>query len=441
MAYRIVVTDVGERSGLAAVRCLARAGYEVTALASSRLAPGLWSGLARSRHITIDGGENVGGYIDAIERIVTRQPHDLLLASTDISLWAVSEHRDRLEPHVRLGIPSHELVVDALDREQLAIAADAVGLGNPDTYVCDTAADAVAAAAEYGYPVLVKPVSTVVQRGESLVRRGSELAVDADAVREAVARFGRVIVQRRIDGDVVSVAGVATSDGVIGFVACRYLRTWPPKAGSAAFSVTIELEPELIEQISALLARMGWTGLFEVELIVSADGAYTAIDLNPRIHGWMSLAVAAGVPLPALWCGWRLGTPPDDVPVARAGVHYRWEEGDLRNLISRWRGGSGDRSFAGFLPRCRAAHPLFEVNDPAPLLARLLQVGGLASDRAVARIGGRLNGRARPVESRPETVLSPLGAAGRRGGGAVVGSDDESHHWPEAERRRRSDEM
>ena len=43
MTARIVVTDAQERAVLAMIRCLATTGSRVTAVATTRAAPGLWS--------------------------------------------------------------------------------------------------------------------------------------------------------------------------------------------------------------------------------------------------------------------------------------------------------------------------------------------------------------------------------------------------------------
>jgi predicted ATP-grasp superfamily ATP-dependent carboligase len=100
---------------------------------------------------------------------------------------------------------------------------------------------------------------------------------------------------------------------------------------------------------------------------------FGAIDFNPRPFGWMTLAVAAGANLPALWCdhvlGRRTGTQAHE---ARAGVHYRWEEGELRNALGHLRRGRLRAALAVLRPYRRVAHALFRIDDPAPLLARVL---------------------------------------------------------------------
>jgi carbamoyl-phosphate synthase large subunit len=272
----------------------------------------------------------------------------------------------------------------ALDKNALAQVAAAVGLRSPDSGVVDRIEDARTAAEAFGYPVLVKPLHTVVERDGVVHRAASRVAFDERRLREELDAIGGAgIVQRRLEGSVISFAGVATDEGLRGCVVSRYQRTWPPEGGNVAFSETIAPPAELVERVRALVVRMGWTGLFELELIETGDGSWSAIDFNPRAYGSLSLARASGVPLAALCCRWMLGKRDEPVPPARIGVRYRWEDADLRHLV--WGlGPAGERqaAFEVARPRRGTTHAYFQLRDPAPLLARALQVLRIAHGRS-----------------------------------------------------------
>jgi predicted ATP-grasp superfamily ATP-dependent carboligase len=378
MRRRVLVTDAQERAVLAAIRCLRREGLSVTATATTRTAPGLWSRAPMRRRLAPDPREEVDAFVAKLELLLRERRHDLLMAGTDASLLAVSKRRDRLTPYVRLGLPSHEVVEGALDKESLAQAAGEVGLAAPDARTCHGTSEARSAAAAFGYPVVVKPIQTVVERDGVAHRAASHLVVDEGELASALNVLeGACIVQRRADGCVISFGGVATASGLLGHVVSRYARTWPPEAGNVAFSETIAAPAGLVEKVQALVARIGWMGLFELELIESDDGRCSAIDFNPRAYGSLGLARAAGVPLAALWCRWLLGDQPDRAPVARIGVNYRWEDAELRHLA--WGlGASPHAALEVARPHRGTTHAYFQLRDPAPLLARVLQVMRLA---------------------------------------------------------------
>ena len=378
---------------LAAMRCLNDAGYEVTATASTRLAPGLWSRACSMRSILPDASRGVDGFVARMRALLQAARHDVLVPGTDATLYAVSLHRDRLAPYARLGLPEHEVVEDALSKTCLARHAEAAGLTTPDSAVCESSDAALDAARALGFPVLVKPISALSFRDGTLVRHASRLARDEGAVRHLQGQLGRCIVQRQEPGSVMSFAGVATDEGMLAAVVSRYRRTWPPEAGNACFSETIPVPRSLADHVGALVAAIGWRGLFELELVERSDGSRQAIDFNPRAYGSLSLACSAGVALPALWCQWLLGEPLL-APTARVGARYRWEDADLRYAAWELRRGGLGRAVRVLAPQVDVTHAYFRRSDPAPLVARGLELAGIGLQR----------GRGR----RRERILSPV---------------------------------
>jgi predicted ATP-grasp superfamily ATP-dependent carboligase len=363
---------------LAAIRSLSAAGFSVTAVATAPSAPGLWSRACRERHLAPDPGRDVRGFIQRLDEILSRRRHAILLAGSDVSLLAISRYRERLAGHLDLDLPTRDVVESVLAKDRLTEPASRVGLAPPEGLVCSDIEHAVRAARGFGYPVLIKPGDTVADRNGGLHRRASVLAHDEAVVISAASVFGRCIVQRRVQGQVVSFAGVATPAGLLSFVVSRYARTWPPEAGNALFSETIAAPPGLAAKVQSLVAELGWSGLFELELIERGEGDLAAIDFNPRAYGSMSLARAAGVPLPALWCRWLLGMQPQPA-VPRLGVRYRREDAEAKYALWQLRHRNPRLATMVLVPRRHVAHAYFEARDPAPLLASALELSRTAA--------------------------------------------------------------
>ena len=129
------------------------------------------------------------------------------------------------------------------------------------------------------------------------------LARDADEIEDALAGYGgSMIVQRRVEGEVVSFGGVLAGGRLLGEAFSRYRRTWHAEAGNVCHSWTEDAPASLRGRVIALLEDLGWEGLFELELIETAEGPdWYAIDMNPRPYGSMALAIGAGANLPAIW--------------------------------------------------------------------------------------------------------------------------------------------
>lgn len=368
-ASRILVTDAQDRPALAAIRELHEAGYRVSATASTRLAPGLWSWGCAKRLILPDPSVGVDRFIGALVGLLGRDRYDVLVPGTDETLYVTSLRRQQLEPHVVLGLPDHRAVERAMNKACLAREAEKAGLATPEARVCDRLEDALDAARGFGFPVLVKGVQAVEQTDRGLVRYPSRLVPDEPALRDAQQRFGTCIVQRREAGTMMSFAGVVTEQGMLAAVVSRYRRTWPPSAGQASFLETIAPPGALTEQVRALVDGIGWRGLFQLQMIERRDGACLPIDFNPRLYGSMSVARAAGAPLARLWCAWLLGEDPKPV-VARPGVGYRMEDTDARHILWQLRRGDLRGAALAVRPRRQTTHAYFQARDPFPLLVQ-----------------------------------------------------------------------
>jgi predicted ATP-grasp superfamily ATP-dependent carboligase len=408
-APRVLITDAAERSMLATSRGLDAGGYEVSAAAFAPLAPGHWSRSCSDRLRVTDPRVDASEFAGDLRRYLERRPCAVVVPGSDFSLLAVSREREQLDGLTHLGLPSQAAVERSFNREILAAAAGAAGLAPAAATRCETVAEAVSAAREFGFPVLLKSISTVQDRGAKVAAGpNTRIVADEPELRSVAASYGKSwLVQQVQSGQMLSVGGVLAEGQLRAIAVSAYRRTWPPPAGNVAFSVTIEPPPGLEESVAALLRHVGWEGIFELELIHSAHGTLTPIDLNPRPYGSMALAVASGANLPRIWCDWVLGRgvePAAPRPVrTRPGRHYRWEEADLRHLVWQLRRGRYGAAARVLRPRRRVVHPLFRVSDPLPLLTRVVSCVA-AKMRARRRTDG-LPRRRQLARRTPEKIL------------------------------------
>jgi predicted ATP-grasp superfamily ATP-dependent carboligase len=368
------VTDAQDRGPLAAIRSLHDAGFRVSAVADTRLASGLWTRACSQREVLAPVASDARRWVVGLERILRSTPHHAVVAGTDESLYAISLFRELLESHVRLGLPPHSAVQRALDKTLLADTADAEGIATPPAEVCTGAASALHAARAFGYPVFVKPLVAVTVHGGQLQRHPSRVAQDDDSLLKIQRELGTCIVQRRIEGKVVSLAGVSDQRGIVASVLVRHHRTWPVTAGSACFAETIGSDDELERRVVAMARVIGWHGLWQLQFIEGhEDGILYAIDFNPRLYGCLGIADAAGTPLAALWCASLLGQRPSRRH-GRPGVHWRMEDTDARHALWRLRHGDYRGGLRVALPHRHTAHAYLRLRDPIPFAVRSLEL-------------------------------------------------------------------
>lgn len=377
------MTDGQERWSVAVCRSLHREGFRVAATADSAPRVAHWSRACDVRLTVPDPHVEPLRFALAVEQALSGRGYAVLIPSGDASLVAISRHRDLVEPHLSapIGLPPHEVVAAATDKSQLAAAAAAAGLPSPPTAVCDDVDDALRAAERFGYPVVLKPITSVYEAEGRVWRRGSRRIDDAGELARVAPLFGHpCLIQRAEEGSVWSSSGVIAGGELLAFSLARYLRTWPADAGNAALTETVEPPDGLARRIEGLVARMGWQGIFELELVRGPDGSFASIDLNPRPYGSIALAIAAGADLPAIWAAWLLGER-RPWAVARAGVRYRWEDAEFRRAFWELRHGNLAKAAEVARPHRHVVHPHFRWDDPGPLLAR----GAWFARRAVAR--------------------------------------------------------
>ena len=304
---RVLLTDGENRSVLAACRGLRAAGFEVDAVAGAQPAPTHWSRACDERWALPPAVRDETGFLDGLTKITQSKRYDLLLAGSDASLLTISAQRSRLEPHVQLALPSHQTVLAATSKWALRETAADCGFGELRTIVCSGVASLQAAARMLGFPVVLKPIRSVVVRETVTEHRGSVTVADEHELRSLADAFGDpCMLQACGRGPVVSFAGVFTDGRLLASAVSRYARTWPPAGGNVCYSQTIDAPPALERAVCELLRGLGWAGLFELELIEQPHGGFVPIDLNPRVYGSLALALRAGANLPAIWCEWVL---------------------------------------------------------------------------------------------------------------------------------------
>lgn len=385
----MLVTNAEERSILAAIRALQRAGYDVAGASHTRLAAGQWSRSCRRRVQVADPRIDAELFVEQLRAELQRRPCDVLLAGSDTALLAISRRRERLRELTELGLPGPAVVERSLTRECLAEAAARTGMTPATSIRCDGIEQALAAASQLGFPLVLKSVHAATA-GAHAVRAAPKgrIVRSASDLVEALPDFpGEQLLQRYVAGELISFAGVTATGRLLGCAVARYRRTWPPDGGSVSFGETIVPPPGLMEATRGLLADIGWEGIFELELIrtPAQESAFVPIDLNPRPYGSLALATAAGAPLAAIWCNWLLRREPGTMqgpPVcAQPGFSYRWEDGDLRHMWHELRGGRWRAALAPLRPHRGVTHAHFQSSDPLPLLARALYLGKRSQDR------------------------------------------------------------
>lgn len=375
-AEDVVVTGCEYTGGLAALRGLRAAGFRPWAAVTGMDTYGAFSRAAEGALPIRDPRLDPVGFVDDLGRAASRVGARVVLPGTEAALLAVSEHVERLPPDLLVGAPDHATVLIATDKTLLPKLAASAGFQVPPTLLVDSGAGT--GMADVRYPAMVKPLRSEQSTSAGLQHLEVSRVDTCGELVTAVSRMPekRALVQPYLAGRIRTVNGVAWQGGVVVTVHKLARRTWPAGGGVVSNATTTSVQPELEVATYSLIRDLGWSGLFNLQFIETADGAHHLIDVNPRMYHSLSLAIRAGANLPAIWVSLMLGREPV-LQGYRIGVHFRAEE-DYYNLaldLVRNPGGAL-KTLGALLPKRRTIHPVLSLADPKPTLVTLRRITG-----------------------------------------------------------------
>ena len=384
----MLVVDGTRGSALAAVRSLGRAGWRVIV---PRDTPAAASRYAAETADIPDGVPRPAEFIDAVERLVGAGAVDLVAPSTDAALYLIHERVATGSAPVPVLGGTRGSFRAVADKVTLLRAAEAAGYPTPAWGAPTSAVEARRLAAEIGFPCVVKPRHSYVlrdrfrHRRHAIVASAAELEPALSALAEADGALP--LVQAFVPGRSLAVSAVM--DGATPTaLAVRETRSFDPlKGGTSVWKRTLPASAVGVAAALELLRSIGFQGLAEVEYQVDAGGCPRLMEINPRLHGWTSLAVSAGADLPLAAARAAVGEPAAGMMVARAGLETRWLGGEVSRVKQLMRRRPELPPGRTRIAELRKAWPLWrpgmgydglDLSDPRPAVARLLGPGAAA---------------------------------------------------------------
>jgi len=208
------------------------------------------------------------------------------------------------------GVPIIGTTPDAIDvaedRERFQKLLNKLKLKQPPNRTARSAAKALAAAAEIGYPLVVRPSYVLGGRAMEIVHQQAELE---RYMREAikVSNDSPVLLDRFLN-DAIEVDVDAVSDGkqvIIGGV-MEHIEQAGVHSGDSAcslppFSLSAELQDELRRQTVAMATALKVVGLMNVQFAIQKQGdedIVYVLEVNPRASRTVPfVSKATGLPL------------------------------------------------------------------------------------------------------------------------------------------------
>jgi D-aspartate ligase len=300
----------------------------------------------------------------------------LLIPTDDYAVNLASVYHDLLSKQYRVTVPTWEKLQWACDKRQLHKLAQKLGIDQPWTRCIPTKEEL--AGLDCPFPVILKPAVRLKPTSLAIPK-----AWRADNRYELLARLEEasrlippenLILQEMIPGGgetQFSYAALCKDGFPLASIAARRLRQYPKDFGQFSTFVETVDEPQVVAASERLLAGSRFTGLAEVEFKKDPrDGRFKVLDVNPRVWGWHTLSVRAGVDFSYLL--WLL-TKGEPVPILQARAGERWIHGSADLRVAMGEIFNGGFSLASYLRSVRGPKEsaIFAWDDPLPGLLDL----------------------------------------------------------------------
>jgi D-aspartate ligase len=381
----VTVFDADIPPGVAFIRSLGRAGVPVVVGVSRRSSVGRFSRYATDL-VSCPPTSDTDAFVAWLSDRFSAGSIGLVAPTSDYVSFCVSEALERLGyASAAAGHPVAAAVRTSLFKDRFGAAMESIGFPTPAWAVPSSPDEALAAATQIGYPLVLKPrihVGVGNTRG-AVVRSPAELA---SAFRPFRLRDGSTTVLDRdphvalpiVQGyhelgtvDVVSLTGCLDTDGsVLAFDHCRKVSQSPRRLGVGTMFEPV-VEPSFARAALEAIRGVLGSGLFELEVLVDrTTGEYWALDLNPRGFGQMSLDIALGNDLPRLWYGSVTGAPVPTTAPATPRPQF-WHEATSTYvgsavLLARGPGRVETAKHAFRRMTTPSVNAMFDKRDPVP---------------------------------------------------------------------------
>jgi predicted ATP-grasp superfamily ATP-dependent carboligase len=363
---RVLLTGSEHPAGLAALRALDRAGFEVWAAVQSRTALGARSRAASGLVDVADPRTSPDEFVAQLAEAAERIGAAAVLPGTEAALLAMVGRDDAFPPSVAVGSAPDTVLRRATDKTALALLSLRAGMDVPPTRVLDV--EGTMGVDDITFPAMVKPLRSEIFTNGRLQRFEAIRVEDRGEMERALKALPDSVglVQPYIEGRLISINGVSHEGKLYGANQHVVRRVWPDRCGQAVFAETIPMDPAREAATARFMEELDWSGVFNLQLI-ERDGRDYVIDLNPRFYVSLTLAVKAGINLPAIWTSLLLGLP-FETGEFRPGMRFRQEKGDPRAIVAALK--RRELSHArDLLPRRNTVHALFSIRDPRPGLS------------------------------------------------------------------------
>lgn len=300
----------------------------------------------------------------------------VIFPNSDEAVYVLSKYKEVLKDFYRIPTPDWEVIQNVYNKERTYQVAEIYGIPIPKTYYPKNLSELLELRLEF--PVVIKPsirdhfynktkIKAVrIKNEDELIRTYQWVCSIIDP--------SEVLIQDFIPGgpkNLYSFCPFFKGGKVIISIMGRRARQHPMDFGHASTYVELVNIPEMRNIAETFLRLIDFYGIAEVEFMMDPrDGKYKLIEVNPRVWGWHTLAISAGVDFPYLLYQDMIG---EQLEIGVPSNHLRWVRltTDLPTVFLEI--AKGNMKVGDYITSMRGkkTDAVLSLKDPLPFLAEI----------------------------------------------------------------------
>lgn len=303
----------------------------------------------------------------------------VIIPNSDEVVYLLSKYKTLLEKYYRVPTPDWDVIRNVYVKKLTYQLAEKNGIPIPKTYFPLNLEELLEL--HLDFPVVIKPSirdhfyrhvrikAFKINKREELIKTYRWICSIIDA--------SEVLVQEFIPGGPINLYSFCPffkNSKILISIMARRTRQHPMDFGHASTFAELVHIGELHEISEKFLRLIGFYGIAEVEFMKDPrNGEYKLIEVNPRVWGWHTLAISAGVDFPYFLYQDMIGK---EIDIQQPEQNKKWVRltTDIPTVILEMIKGrmklsdyivsmKGDKEFA-----------VFSLDDPLPFFAEILMI-------------------------------------------------------------------
>lgn len=228
----------------------------------------------------------------------------IIIPNSDAAVHVLSKYKPILEEYYRIPTPDWNVIQNVYIKKNTYQLAEKNGIPIPETFYPASLEELLEMNLQF--PLVIKPsirdnFYSKVKTKAFLINDQKELIKTYQQVSLVIDK-SEILVQEFITGgpnQLYSCCPFFKDGKILTSITAKRSRQHPMDFGHASTFVELVDIPEIAQIAEKFLRSIGYYGFGEVEFMYDINsGQYKLIEVNPRVWGWHSIAIAAGADFP-----------------------------------------------------------------------------------------------------------------------------------------------